>query len=570
MRQREWILKSAIEPDCSELSTMLGVSPFVTSLLIKRGIDGQNLGNFLRPSLDQLHDPYLMLGMREAVKRVMKAIENNELILIYGDYDVDGTTGTVLLRRALKMLGGRTSYFIPHRFTDGYGLHASPLERAKEQGCSLVISVDCGIRSYDALYWARDNGLDVIVTDHHLPDEILGSPPAFAVLNPNQQGCKYPDKFLAGVGVAFKLVQALMAEFKRESLIKGFLKVVAIGTVADMAPLMGENRSIVSLGLNDLHQARNAGLRALLEISNCSDSGIAASDLGFRVGPRINAAGRMDAARAVVELFEAEGIEEARRLADYLDKKNRERQILQRETTELALHSYLADEQSNRFVAVVAGEKWHRGVIGLAASKITEKLSRPSIVISLDGDYGHGSARSVGNFHILDALTHCSDLLKQFGGHSHAAGLVVERGNVEELRRKLNIYASGVTEEVGCDTLYLDAELSSEQLDMELLNELQRLEPFGCGWEQPVFATRDFRLLADTEVIKGQHLKFKVKARNGRPVEAIWWNSAELIERTPGAGESIEIAYSLQKNSFRGNTNIQLNVYDINCPSWSY
>ena len=335
-----------------------------------------------------------MLGMQDAVARVLRAIDAGEKILVYGDYDVDGTTGTVVLRRALSLLGAQTGFHVPHRFTEGYGIQQAALEKAREDGYTLVISVDCGIRAFEPLHWARENNLDVIVTDHHLPDEGVGAPPAFCVLNPNQHGCQYPDKNLAGVGVAFKLAHALFRERGRESQIAGFLKMVAIGTVADVAQLVGENRAIVALGLADLPKATNPGLRALMEIAGCNNGrGMTAYDLGFRLGPRINAAGRMDAARAVVELFEAEDSAEAKRLAEHLDTRNRERQGVQQEIVNLALAEFESsvDSKSQTHVAVIAGDGWHRGVIGIAASKIAEKLHRPCIVISLDSDDGPGT-----------------------------------------------------------------------------------------------------------------------------------------------------------------------------------
>src|SRR5437870_8073697 len=328
---KRWIIRPPDETRASELAAALGVSPIVSGLLVARGYhDLGSAQSFLKPSLDQLHDPFLMRGMSDAVKRLLYAIDNQEPILIYGDYDVDGTTGTAVLLRAFRMLGATAGYHVPHRFTEGYGIQQAALEKAASEAYKLVVSVDCGIRAHEPLHWARANGLDVIITDHHLPDDDEGSPPALAVLNPNQHGCTYPDKNLAGVGVAFKLVHALFRERGRESQVAGFLKVVAIGTVADVAKLVGENRTIVTLGLKDLANARNPGLRALMEISGCGDgSGMRAYDLGFRVGPRINAAGRMDAARAVVELFETKDTEEARRLAEHLDQRNQERKQVQ-------------------------------------------------------------------------------------------------------------------------------------------------------------------------------------------------------------------------------------------------
>src|SRR5207249_7271685 len=324
------------------------------------------------------------------------------------------------------MLGGTAGYHVPHRFTEGYGIQQAALEKAVSEGYKLVVSVDCGIRAHEPLQWARDNGLDIIITDHHLPDAEEGSPPALAVLNPNQAGCNYPDKNLAGVGVAFKLVQALFRERGKESVVPGFLKMVAIGTVADVAKLIGENRAIVALGLSDLPRAVNYGLRALIEIAGCEGE-MSAYDLGFRIGPRINAAGRMDAASAVVELFNAKDKDEARRLAEHLDKRNRERMETQREIFNRAIEEFEnnASDLSLCHAAVIAGDGWHRGVIGLAASKIAERLNRPCVVISLDGDIGHGSARSIDAYHLFDGLTACRDLLEKFGGHSHAAGLAI-------------------------------------------------------------------------------------------------------------------------------------------------
>src|SRR5215471_160087 len=341
MTPRRWIIRP---PDnhAPELAGALGVSTIIAGLLTARGYhDVPSAQAFLNPSLDQLHDPFLMNGMSEAVSRLLYAIDRREPILIYGDYDVDGTTGTAVLLRALRMLGATAGYHVPHRFTEGYGIQQPALEKAVQDGYKLVVSVDCGIRAHEPLVWARDHGLDIIITDHHLPDEDEGAPPAFAVLNPNQYGCGYPDKNLAGVGVAFKLVHALFRERQRESVVPGFLKMVAIGTVADVAKLVGENRAIVALGLSDLPKAVNYGLRALIDIAGCGEDGeMTAYDLGFRIGPRINAAGRMDAARAVVDLFNAKDREEARRLAEHLDTRNRERMDMQREIFNRAIEEF--------------------------------------------------------------------------------------------------------------------------------------------------------------------------------------------------------------------------------------
>src|SRR5437667_1867901 len=339
MTAKRWIVRRQETERAASLARVLGISPTVAALLLSRGCgDDRSARAFLEPTYDQLHDPYLMLGMQDAVSRLLRAIDNAERVLVYGDYDVDGTTGTAVLLRALKLLGAKAGYHVPHRFTEGYGIQQAALEKAVAEGYQLVISVDCGIRAHEPLYWAQANGLDVIITDHHLPDEGEGVPPAYAVLNPNQRGCRYPDKNLAGVGVAFKLVHALFRERGRESQVSAFLKVVAIGTVADVAKLTGENRTIVALGLQDLAKATNPGLRALMEVAGCGDgASLTAYDVGFRIGPRINAAGRMDAARAVVELFSTRDTEEARRLAKHLDTRNQERKEVQQQIVELAI-----------------------------------------------------------------------------------------------------------------------------------------------------------------------------------------------------------------------------------------
>ncbi len=355
---KRWTIQKHDREEVIKLANSLQVSPIVAALLITRGYENEESAHkFLNPSYDDLHEPNLLKGMKDAMARILKAIDAGEKILIWGDYDVDGTTGTVVLRKALEILGAKTGFHVPHRFTEGYGLNKEYLEKAKEKGYSLVISVDTGTRSFEPLAWAKENGLDVIVTDHHLSDEVRGNPECVAMVNPNQTGCEYPDKNLAGVGVAFKLAHALLREKGRENVVKGFLKVVAIGTIADVMNLTGENRAIVSIGLKDLQKAHNFGLRALMEVSECN-SEMTSYHIGFRIAPRINAAGRMDAARHVVELFEAETFEKARELAEYLDIKNRERQKVQIDILQKALLEYVENGGSAKqaHFAVVAGE----------------------------------------------------------------------------------------------------------------------------------------------------------------------------------------------------------------------
>ncbi len=567
-QKKKWIVRPSDPARATELAAGLGVSSIVADLLIARGYDNQESArSFLNPSLDQLHDPYLMLGMPDAVQRLLRAIDSQEPILIYGDYDVDGTTGTAVLLRALRMLGAAAGYHVPHRFTEGYGIQQAALEKAASDGYKLVVSVDCGITAHEPLHWARANGLDIIVTDHHLPDEDDGAPPALAVLNPNQHGCDYPDKSLAGVGVAFKLVHALFRERDRENQVPGFLKMVAIGTVADVAKLVGENRAIVTLGLSDLPRAVNHGLRALIDIAGCGDDAeMTAYDLGFRIGPRINAAGRMDAAKAVVELFNATDKEEARRLAEHLDTRNRERMEAQREIFNRAIEEFEGSgtDLNLCYAAVIAGDGWHRGVIGLAASKIAERLNRPCVVISLDGDIGHGSARSIEAYHLFDGLTSCRDLLDKFGGHSHAAGLSIHRDRIGEFRRRLNEQAAAcLTEDDLTPSISIDAEVERNELSFQLWQDLRALEPFGAGNPRPVFMTRGFRVISEPQIIKEQHLKLRVAGEDNRAMEAIWWRGVEEVDAIPHANQRIDLAYEFEANRWQGDIRLQLNVKDM-------
>lgn len=568
---KRWILRAHDTSRAASLARVLNVSPVVAALLIGRGCDDEPSARaFLNPNYEQLHDPYLMLGMKEAISRLQRAIDQHEKILIYGDYDVDGTTGTAILLRALKLLGADAGFHVPHRFTEGYGIQQPALERAVAEGYTLAISVDCGIRAHEPLHWARARGLDVIVTDHHLPDESEGVPPAFAVLNPNQHGCGYPDKNLAGVGVAFKLVQALYGERGREQLIPAFLKVVAIGTVADVAKLTGENRTIVSLGLKDLRNSRNPGLRALLEVAGCGDGkGMTSYDLGFRLGPRINAAGRIDAARAVVDLFDTRDCEEARRLAEHLEARNHERREVQQEIFELAIAELEGSEGAvPSHAAVIAGQGWHRGVIGIAASKIAERINRPCVVLSIDGDVAHGSGRSIEPYHLLNGLTSCADLFEKFGGHSHAAGITIRADRISEFRRRLNEHAAGcLTDEDLQPALHIDAELPSEAITFQMANELSSLEPFGAGNPRPIFMTSNLRRVGEPKVLKDRHLKMHVAGAQGRPLETIWWNCISEQKRTPDVTTGIELAYTIETNTWNDEVRIQLNIQDMRTTS---
>lgn len=564
---KRWTVQKHDREQISRFAQALKVSPIVAALLIARGQETEEKADkFLNPKISDLHEPHLLKDMKKAVERIFRAIEAGEKILIWGDYDVDGTTGTVVLRKALEILGAKTGFHVPHRFTEGYGINIEKLSEAKEKGFTLVISVDTGSRAFEAATWAKENGLDLIITDHHLSDDSKGNPDAFAVINPNQTGCDYPDKHLAGVGVAFKLVDALLREKGREKLVEGFLKMVAIGTIADIMQLTGENRTIVSIGLRDLPKAKNYGLRALMEVADCHNE-MTSYDIGFRIAPRINAAGRMDAARAVVELFEAETFEKAREHAEHLNRRNAERQTVQKQIFEFALQEYINNGGSanQKHVAVIAGDGWHRGVIGLAASRITERLHRPSLVISIEDGIGHGSARSISGYHLLNGLDSCGDLFEKFGGHAAACGFTIKRENIELLRQKLNEHAAlNLTEEDLTPELKIDAAVSSASLNLDLVEQIKSLEPFGAGNPKPVFLTKNLSLVQEPFVMKEKHLKLKLRDENGKALEAVWWDGVEKSkEQTLRPDACIELAYTPEANTWNGNTRLQLVVNDL-------
>ena len=561
--QKRWAITKHDHETARRFAAELQCSPLLAAILTARGFETvEKATKFLNPAYEDLHEPFLMHGVREAAERILQAIERNEKILIWGDYDVDGTTGTTLLRSVIRTLGGESTFHIPNRFTEGYGVNTPALQKAKADGVSLAITVDCGIRSFEPLEWAKENGLDVIVTDHHLSDESRGNPPAFAVVNPNQPGCEYPDKNLAGVGVAFKLAHAMLREKGHADKINDLLKITAIGTVADIMQLTGENRSIVALGLRDLPKTKNWGLKALMEVADCR-SDMTSYDIGFRIAPRINAAGRMEVAKHVVDLLECEDFNEARRLANLLDSRNRERQKMQQQITELALLE--TDKLSETKFVVVSGEGWHRGVIGLAASRIAERVYRPTIVLSCENGVAHGSARGIPNFHLLQAMESCSELFEQFGGHAAAAGMKLKTGNIEKLREMLDIHASNtLSEDQLVPVLKIDAHVSSETLSLAMVEELKRFEPFGAGNPKPVFVTKDLSIDEEPFVMKEKHLKLKLAGSSGKRFEAVWWDG---VERSKGCtlrrGNGIELAYTPEANVWQGNTRLQLVVEDL-------
>jgi single-stranded-DNA-specific exonuclease len=502
----------------------LNLANTVASLLVMRGIrDPETAERFLAPSLAHLHSPYLMSGMKAAVERLDAAIERKENILICGDYDVDGTTAVVILKTAIELCGGSADFHVPHRIKEGYDLRGDVIERAAAAGIHLIISVDTGIRAFAAAETAHRLGVDLIVTDHHLPGPD-GTPTALAVLNPNQPGCNYPCKALCGAGVAFKLAQALMEKRltnrDQAPLLKSFLKIVAIATIADAVPLTGENRVFAKLGLEALRSAVNPGLRALLEVAQLGGRPLTSGEVGFRIAPRINAAGRMDLARDVIELFSVKDAVRAREIANKLDKLNSERQEEERRILD-AINLRFEQEPAllESFCLVIDGEGWHRGVIGITATRVVERYGRPTLVISRDGEEAHGSGRSIRAFHLLNALESCAPLFTRFGGHAHAVGFSLPSSRLSELCVQLDAYARARLTLADFEpTLDLDAELTFDEVTPELFQALRRLEPFGMGNPEPVFSARNLRLSDPPRILKEKHVKLRL-ASNPRPIE---------------------------------------------------
>ena len=496
-----------------------GVSGYILApLLVRRGItDADSAATFLSPSLSHLHAPERMSGLRLAVDRIDAAIERKEPMLIYGDYDVDGTMAVIILKTAIELCGGSADFHVPHRIREGYDMRDDVIERAAASGIRLIVSVDMGIRAFAPAETAQRLGVDLIVTDHHLPGPD-GVPNALAVVNPNQNGCEYPYKQLCGAGVAFKLAQGLMQRRLdagvQNKLLMSFMKVVAIATIADAVPLTGENRVFASLGLDALRKAVNPGLKALLEVAQISAKRPPTSgEVGFRIAPRINAAGRMDVARDVVELFSVKDVARARELAAKLDHLNSDRQEEERRILRSVEERFSGDPAlSDAYCIVIDGEGWHRGVIGITATRIVERYNRPTVVISRDGAEAFGSGRSIRSFHLLEAIESCSTLFSRYGGHSHACGFAMPSANVADLRAKLDLFARARLTPADFDPILdLDAELDLADITPQLFQALQLMEPYGMGNPEPVFAARGVQLTAPPRIMKDKHVKLKLR-----------------------------------------------------------
>ena len=565
-----WDQRPCDEESVRELASALKVNPIVARVLCLRGHrDPDAAARFLKPTLSHLHDPMLLADMLRAVERTLAAVARREKIAIHGDYDVDGITSTVILRRALELLGADVVHFIPERLRDGYGLQPETIDRLHAQGAGLVISVDCGIRGMEAARRARELGLDLIITDHHEPGAEL--PPALAVINPKRHDCRYPDKHLAGVGVALKFVQALCARCDRDRWMPAFVKVAAIGTLADIVPLVGENRVIAKLGLEMLSKGpHKVGLRALLDVAGLGGRMIESSHVAFAIAPRVNAAGRMStpdiAARLLLASDDAMATE-VKALAEQLDGENTRRQ--QEEASIVAAARRIVETDPDvgaQTVLVVAGDDWHRGVIGIVASKLVEAFHRPAVVLSLSDGVAHGSCRSIPGFDMLEALETCAPLFMRFGGHQQAAGLTMEAGRVKELRAALNRHADT---RLGPDDLRprlrIDAAVSFRGLNGDLAYQMTELAPFGAGNPRPLFAAAGVEIIDGPRPLKDRHLKMTLR-QDGRTFRAVAWRAIERQAFLQEHRGQLDFAFSLDQSSYNGDTYLELTVADARTP----
>jgi len=548
------VLPAAAADAVAALSAALGIGGPAAKVLVHRGFrDPAAARRFLHPAFDELHDPLSMRDMAVAVERIARAIARGERMLIYGDYDVDGTTSVVLLTKALEMAGGTPVYHVPHRLKDGYGMRSEVVEAAAEQGVTLIVSVDTGIRAAEVVRRAGELGIDVIVTDHHLPETEL--PPALAVLNPNRPDCPYPEKNLCGAGVAFKLIQALLPSLgwpadKVRRVAESFLKLAAIATVADVVPLTGENRILVAHGLRGLDQVRNPGLRALLDVAGFTVGTAApnARQVAFQLAPRLNAAGRMDTAKAAVELFLTADPARARELAQQLQDQNADRRQVEAEIRDICEQVSVGDGEC---ALVYYAENWHRGVLGIVASRLVERLHRPVFVLGRNPDDGlaSGSGRSIAAFHLLEALESMSDLFVRFGGHAHAAGVTMEAANVPEFRRRFDAFAaSRLSADDFLRRVEIDAVLALAEIGEQAIDEIFALAPFGHGNPPPLFAALGVEVAAPPSVMKEKHLRITVR-QNGRILVLKGWNLAHRAgELTPGT--RVDVAFNIEEDAY--------------------
>jgi single-stranded-DNA-specific exonuclease len=562
MHTKRWVINPPVTPEADE--ALVRFPPILKQILFNRGLANyEEARAFLRaiPSFDT--NPFQLTGMEATVDRILYAIRNSEQIAVYGDYDVDGVTATALLVDALTGIGANVRHYIPNRFDEGYGLNIDALDALKAEGVKLVITVDCGIRSPKEALHAREIGLDLIISDHHHPDgENL--PDAFAVVNPKQHGDIYPDKYLAGVGIAYKIAEGLTQKLNGQPVngsLTDLLDLVALGTVADLAPLIGENRSLVRKGLRQISKTKRQGLHSLASVSKMQIGKVTATNIGFMLGPRLNASGRLESALASFELLTTTDFMKAGQLAQQLDVQNFQRQSLTRTTQELAEQIALAGDPDT-FLLFAADDSFNPGVVGLAASRLTELYYRPAIVAARGAEETRGSCRSIPEFHITDALDLCKDLLVRHGGHAAAAGFTVRNENVPEFVARLKEIAR---DQLGGKdlrhTLSADMEVSLPQLNMEVLDNLEYLEPTGYGNPSAVFVSRDVKVRSFRPVgSEGKHLKLTLDDECGGFMDCIGFRMGALHSTLQ---PRIDVLYNIELNEYNGRKSLQLNLKDI-------
>ncbi|BAV08602.1 exonuclease RecJ [Filimonas lacunae] len=560
--QKRWNILSTATEQTQSLQKALGINATLCSILVQRGItEFEQARQFFRPQLSHLHDPFLMKDMQKAVDRIIMAIDNNERILVFGDYDVDGTTSVASMYRFLKALHPLIDFYIPHRYREGYGISQEGIRFAQDNYFSLVISLDCGIKSVDLIQQALDNGIDFIVCDHHLPDEIL--PPAFAILNPKQSDCPYPYKELCGCGVGFKLMQAIsIAKGLPEQSYLKYLDLVATAIAADIVPLSGENRTLAFLGLQQTNTAPCAGIKALIQTGNIT-SAVNIGNLIFVIAPRINAAGRMDDARKAVQLFVEEDLGKALQIAQQLHSDNSDRKEADLSITEEALQMIRADEKLlTRQTTVLYRDHWHKGVVGIVASRLIDSYYRPTIILTRSGDIVAGSARSVSGFNLYEAIHACREHLLGYGGHFAAAGMTLLPEQVEAFSNKFNeVVAATITEASLVPEIIIDAEVNFQEFTQTFYNILSQMEPFGPYNTRPIFVSRFVKDTGASKVVKDQHIRFVVK-QGIVTLTGIGFNMASQFHLLQ-MNHPVDIVYTLDMNEWNGEKYLQMKVIDF-------
>ena len=555
-----WQIRESNPAVQDTLSSALKISKVTAQLLANRGIvDAKAAGEFLNSSLSSCHDPFLLKDMRKAVERIREAISKNEKILVYGDYDVDGMTSVALVYSALKNLGAKVESYIPNRLEEGYGLNLSAIKKVHRIGASLIITVDCGIASFKEVEYASSLGIDTIVTDHH---EIMEGrvPPAHAVINPLQKDCPYPFKHLAGVGLAYKLVKALYEN--TPFFAEDYLDLVSLGTVSDLVPLYGENRTLAKYGLEELNSRNRVGLNALMDVSGLTGKDISAGHIGFVLGPRINAMGRTGSPEKALELLLTKDPSEAAKLAKMLDTENRTRQKIEARILGEAL-AKVEKEVNFKYhnVIVLASEGWHPGVIGIVASRLVDRYYRPAILISLDGKLGKGSGRSIDRFHLFEYLFRCKDLLVTFGGHEAACGITIEKERIDEFRDRINGEAAKeVKEDMFSQKLDIDMDIPLHMLTEEVINEMENLSPFGMDNPRPILSSKNLVVKDGPRQIGRNGFKMWV-TDNKITCEAVSFGKGNLD--IPKCGSGVDLAYMPSINNWQGLQSIQLELRDI-------